>query len=75
MASFSLYKKIPDALLSTFQKDITLRNMFDKYNTIGFKLKDELDLKTCLLTNGGRTQYYGKKHFCWEAVQKDIKIL
>ena len=37
--------------------------MFDKYNTIGFKLKDEIDLKTFLLTNGGRTQYYGKKAF------------
>ena len=35
--------------------------MFDKYNTIGFKLKDEIDLKTFLLTNGGMTQYYGKK--------------
>ena len=37
--------------------------MFDKYSTIGFKLKDEIDLKTFLLTNGGRTQYYGKKAF------------
>ena len=46
MASFSLYKKLPDALLSTFQKDINLTNMFDKFSTIGFKLKDEIDLKT-----------------------------
>ena len=35
--------------------------MFDKYNTIGFKLKDEIDLKTFLHTNGGRTQYFDKK--------------
>ena len=48
VGSFSLYKKnSPDALLNTFQKDITLTNMFDKYSTIGFKLKDEIDLKTC----------------------------
>ena len=37
---------LPDALLSTFQKNITLTNMFDKNSTIGFKLKDEIDLKT-----------------------------
>ena len=56
-------KTLPGALLSTFQKDITLTNMFDKYSTIGFKLKDEIDLKTLLLTNGGRTQYYDKTAF------------
>ena len=67
VASFCLYKKLPDALLSTFQKDITLTNMFDKYSTIGFKLKGEIDLKTFLLTYGGRTKYYGIKAFLLES--------
>ena len=37
--------------------------MFDKYSTIGFKLKDENDFKTLQLINGERTQYYGKNIF------------